>query len=38
VLNIIIVPAFLAAIALLVVAWRRRQRAHHALAHGKGHS
>jgi ABC-type uncharacterized transport system involved in gliding motility auxiliary subunit len=36
VLNIIIVPAFLAAIALLVVALRRRGRAHRALAHGKG--
>ncbi len=34
VLNIIIVPAFLAAVALLVVAWRRRQRAQRAAAHG----
>ena len=36
VLNIIVVPALLAVIALLVVGWRRRQRALHALLQSKG--
>jgi gliding motility-associatede transport system auxiliary component len=36
VLNIIVVPALLAVIALLVVGWRRRRRAQHAVLHSKG--
>jgi ABC-type uncharacterized transport system involved in gliding motility auxiliary subunit len=36
VMNIILVPALLAVIALLVVGWRRRQRALHALLQSKG--
>jgi len=36
VLNIILVPALLAVIALLVVGWNRRRRAQHALLQSKG--
>jgi ABC-type uncharacterized transport system involved in gliding motility auxiliary subunit len=35
ILNIVIVPALLAVIALLVVGWRRRRRAQHALLQNK---
>ena len=35
ILNIIVVPALLAVVALLVVGWRRRRRAQHALLQSK---
>ena len=38
VLNIVVVPALLAVIALLVVGWRRRRRAHHTPLQNMGRS